>query len=161
MPLIIDMLEIEEVKKQLQRLPHAIFRTEVAKNALLKAVTPTMQAIRARTPVGTKTYVPKTGKKAGDLTYARGGYLKKAIRKKETNYKRYGEVTALVGYSKKLKRAGWRAHFTDQGFTHYRSKKHISGQNWIKPAEALTQSFVEDLFVIEVQREVDKLLGGL
>jgi hypothetical protein len=159
--LIVDTKEIEEVQRHLQRLPHAVFRTEVAKRALLKAVEPTLLVMRANTPVGSKVYVPKSGKNANDLTYARGGYLKKAIRKKNTNYQKFGEVTAIVGYSKKLKQAGWRAHFTDQGFTHYRSKKHISGQNWIKPSETLTQSLVEDLFVIEVQREVDKLFGGL
>lgn len=159
--LIVDTKEIEEVQRQLQRLPHAVFRTEVAKRALLKAVEPTLLVMRANTPVGQKVYVPKKGKNAGDITYARGGYLKKSIRKKNTSYQKFGEVTALVGYSKKLKQAGWRAHFTDKGYTNYKSGKHFAGQNWIKPAETLTQPMVEQLFVTEVQREVDKLLGGL
>lgn len=159
--LIIDITELEEVQKQLNRLPHKIFRTEVAAKAMLNAVQPTLIALKNSTPVGSKVYVPKSGKNAGDITYARGGYLKASARKKNTAFPKFGEVQAIVGYSKKGTKAGWRAHFTDKGFTHWKSKRYVRGKNWIKPTENLTAPLVAERFVTEIQREVDKILGPL
>lgn len=159
--LTIDTREIDAVERELRRLPHNIFRTEVAQKALYKAAEPTLMVMSANTPRGSKVYVPKTGRGAGDITYARGGYLKQSIRKKNTNFRKFGEVQVLVGYSKKKGKAGWRAHFTDQGYTHYQSKRFIKGKNWMKPAEQSTIGIVEERFVLEIQREVDKTLGGL
>lgn len=161
MPLIIDISELVEVQQQLNRLPHKVFRTEVAAKAMIKAVQPSLQVMAANTPRSTKVYVPKTGKHAGDMTYARGGFLKMAARKKMTSFQQFGQVQALVGYSKKGTKAGWRAHFTDKGFTHWKSKRYVRGKNWIKPAETLTTPIVTEIFVREIQNEVDRVLNML
>lgn len=154
----VDIQEVEVLQKALNQLPHQIYRTDVAKEALLIAATPMLNVMRINTPVGSKVYIPK--KKAGDLTYARGGYLKKSIRKKTTNYPKFGEVRVLVGYSKLPGKAGWRAHFTEHGYTS-RSGRKIPGQKFMKKSEMATIGFVEEIFAREIQKTIDRNIDKL
>lgn len=154
----IDTSELAIVQNALNRLPHKVFRTDVAQKALLIAATPMLNVMKINTPVGKKVYLPKS--KSGDITYARGGYLKIAIRKKITNYPKFGEVRVLVGYSKLPGKAGWRAHFTEHGYTSPSGRK-IPGQKFMKRSELATIKFVEDIFNREIAKEVDNYTNKL
>ena len=152
----VDLKELEEVAITFKRLPHQVFETEVARKALLISAKVTEDSMRNLTPTTSKVYIPKN--KNGDTTYMRGGALKKALRRRLTMFKKFGETTVLVGYSKKSGFAGWRAHFVEYGFT-TRDGRFIKGQGFMRKAEEFTQKIVEERFVLELQKAVDKLIG--
>lgn len=154
----IEASEISVVQDALQKLPHRVFRTEVALNALKKAAVPMQTVMNTLTPIGTRKYIPP--KKSGDMTYARGGQLVRSLRIKATNYPKYGQVQVLVGYSKLPGKAGWRAHFTEHGYTS-RSGRKIPGQKFMKRAENATINLVEAIFNLEIQRHVDLIVDKL
>ena len=152
----VDIKELNDVMLSFKKLPSDIFEKEVTEKALMKASKITEDSMRALTPTGDKVFIPKN--KMGDTTYMRGGALRKALRRKLSKFKNFGETQVIVGYSKKSGMAGWRSHFTEYGFT-TRDGRFIKGQGFMRKAELYTQSLVDEMFVKEIQKEVDKLIG--
>ena len=144
----VDVSELTELRKILDRIPATVEGVNARNRALLRASRILEQRLFQLTPVG-----PSRVQKKYD------GILADAVRAKKTAYLKPMQSQVIVGFSKSKNKAGWRAHFTEYGFTHYKSGKFIQGQKFMERAERETALEVESRFEAELQKEIDKMFG--
>ena len=144
-----DDHEIEGLRLKLKELP-LYLTDDVHTEALKKAAKPLLEAMLLRVPVNY-------------LTKDDAVHLKDSLKIRKSKFKEIGQHQVIVGAEKKKGGHGYIAHMLEYG-TSGRTKKNgaKTGQTrarpFMRPAEAATQSIVEELYIIEIQKAVDRRL---
>lgn len=155
-----DFSEVQELAEHLVKASAYFDRTKLS--AVLRySVKPVQDTMRNMVPRSEKMFFPKSGQsskfyhaKHSQATRRNTNRLRESIRIK-TVPDRDATAKVIVGSSKKKGQAGWRAHFSDRGWT-TRNGRKIPGKNFSGRAANAVAEIVSRRFGEKASRDFNK-----